>query len=315
MDLPRSRALIQLDGPRHIMPLEPVTPPDSAAWRVIHRPVTLTVIAVGLLVVAALALNLLGVGFQLVARAPGLRYVAPPIGAMAIVGLYCLFVSVVERRRSIEEFGRSGALAEFALGCAVGLTLSFSTFAILVLLGALHVVGFNPPHNMFLPLVSQFCTAVILEIILCGLAFRMVERWLGSWLALALMMATSGAVRFFGSGDTALALPATFAVMIETVLLFAIPYMMTRRLWAAIGLTAAWKIAQFALYVTATAIGLQGLVLSFMTGPDWLTGGRAGADASTPALCMSAILATALLIVAVRRGRIVRPAWQRGRPA
>ncbi|WP_375397124.1 type II CAAX prenyl endopeptidase Rce1 family protein [uncultured Sphingomonas sp.] len=312
-ELPRSRALVRLDGPGHIMPVEPVTPPGSKVWRVIHFPVMLAVVAIGLLFVSALAIGLIGFGFRFTAHIPGVRYLIPLIGATATITAYCLFVRIVERRSDIEELGARGWLTELVLGFCGGLALSFATFAVLSLLGALRVVGSNPPYVMLLPFVVQICTAIVLEIVVCGLGFRLVERLLGSWLTLLLAMIFFGTVRFFSDSQTPY---AVLAVALEAGLLFAVLYMVTRRLWAAIGLHAAWKFAQVGLYGDAVTAGEpHGYVLSILDGPDWLTGGRAGTDASIPGLCINALAMVVLLEVAVRRGRIVRPVWQRGRTA
>jgi membrane protease YdiL (CAAX protease family) len=164
---------------------------------------------------------------------------------------------------------------------------------------------------MLLPFVVKLSTAIILVIIVCGLGFRLVERLLGSWLSLLLTMIFFGVVRLFGDDATPL---AVLAVALEAGLLFAVLYMVTRRLWAAIGLQAAWKFAQVGLYGDAMTSGRpRGFLLSSLEGPDWLTGGRGGTDASVPALVLAALLVVALLAVAVRRGQIVRPVWQRGR--
>jgi membrane protease YdiL (CAAX protease family) len=310
-DIARSRALVRLDGPGHIMPVEPVTPPDSRVWRVIHLPMILAIVAAGLLFVAALAIAPLGMGFRSLTHVPGARYLLPLIGAAVTIALYCLFVRVVERRSYIEELGTRGWLKELGLGLCGGLALSFATFAILLLCGGLRIVGFNPPEVMVLPLVVQLSTAIILEIVVCGLGFRLVERLLGTWLSLLLLMIFFGALRLIVGTATPL---AVFAVALEAGLLFAVLYVVTRRLWAAIGLNAAWKFAQIAFYGNAmTTGGQRGFVLSSLEGPDWLTGGYAGADASIPAIALAALVVLALLVVAVRRGQIVRPVWQRGR--
>ena len=312
-DLPRSRALVRQDGPGHILPVEPVTPPGSAVWRIVHFPVMLASVAIGLLAAAALAVGLIGYGFRLFAHVPAVRFLVPLVGAMAITTGYFLFVRIVERRSDIEELSTREGLTEFGLGAGGGLGLSIVTFALLSALGNIRVTGFNSPDVMLLPFVVQLCTAVILEIVICGLGFRLVERFLGSWLALLLTAGFFGALRL-GAGNVTFF--AVFAVALDAALLFAIVYMVTRRLWAAIGLHSAWKFGQIGLYGDAVSAGEpQGLVRVVVNGPDWITGGISGTAASLPALFLTVLMVLALLTVAVRRGRIVRPAWQRSHTA
>jgi hypothetical protein len=55
----------------------------------------------------------------------------------------------------------------------------------------------------------------------------------------------------------------------------------------------------------------HGWLISTRTGPDWLSGGVFGAEASVVALIVCSACSALLLIVALRRGTIVPPAWQR----
>lgn len=293
------------------MPVEPVTPPDSTVWRAIHFPVGLGIVAAGLLLAVVFGIQLLGVALRLVPYVPGARYVVPLIAAAAILAFYWVFVRLVERRARVDEFEASGWLREFGLGAGIGLGVSLASFAALVLLGSLRVTGVNPAYVMLLPLVVQLCTAIILEILLRGVVFRLAERLLGSWLALLLIAGGVAAVAFLNDG----APPRTvLATVLQIGLVCAALYMVTRRLWAAIGLNAAWNFAQIALYgVAVSPTGPHGLIVSRMIGPDGMTGGEGGPNVSAPALVAHTLLLVALLTLAIRRGRIVRPMWQRGR--
>lgn len=293
------------------MPVEPVTPPGSTTWRILHFPVVLIILAVGWIVAAGLGVNLVEPALRSFNHVPGGRYLGPMFGATAIVAIYWVFVRFVERRRDIEELGTSGSLGELVLGFGAGLGLSAISFAILFIIGGVHVYGYNPPRVLLFPLVVQCCGAIILEIVLRGFFFRQVERLLGSWLSLILSAIAFGSLALLRDTFEPFAMVAD---ILNAGILFAAMYMVTRRLWAVIGLHAAWSLARIALYGSPmTANGPRGLVLSQVIGPDWLTGGRNGANASVPALVCSAVLVTILLITAVRRGHIVRPIWQRGR--
>lgn len=302
-NLARSRALVRLDGPGHIMPIEPVTPPDSKVWRIIHFPVGLAACAACLLGAAILGIKLLGFGLGYFTYVPGARYLVPLIGAAAIILVYLVFVRIVERRRDVEELGAAGWLSEVGLGFCGGLALCLTVFGVQAATGVISIEGFTLSRELPALVVTQVCTVICLELVLRGLVFRLAERLLGSWMAL------SASVVFFGGGVVLGGMPATWAIAagLQSGLLFAAVYMVTRRLWAVIGLHAAIGIAQVELY------GANGFVVSRVAGPDWLTGGAGGADASLPGLSMTALLVAALLVTAIRRGRIVRPIWQSGR--
>jgi hypothetical protein len=270
----------------------------------------LAIVAIGLLGVAALATVLMVFAFQYLGQIRGMRYLVALIGAAAAVLGYYIFVRVVERRTEIEELSAPGALKEMSLGFCGGLALSFATSAILSALGAFNVISINSPLVMASPFVLQFCTAVIVVIFVSGLGFRLVERLLGSWLTLLLTVCFFGAVRMLDQNATSVTM---VAVGLQAGLLFAVLYMVTRRLWAPIGLYAAWKFAQIAFDGnTLTASGPHGFFVSLLNGPDWLTGGPTGTATSVPAVVLTAITLLILLTITVRRGRLVRPFWQRG---
>jgi len=89
--------------------------------------------------------------------------------------------------------------------------------------------------------------------------------------------------------------------------------MLTRHLWAAMGLHAAWNFTQgwiFGLPVSG-GHGGTGLLNGQLTGPELLTGGAFGLEASLPAVIIATSAGVAILAVAVRKGGVVPPLWSR----
>jgi membrane protease YdiL (CAAX protease family) len=295
------------------MPIEPVTPDGSTTWRVVHFPVVLLVIAAIGIVMAGISVKLFGVGLRYFSYVPGARYLGPLVAAAAICIVYRLFVRVVERRPDVEELGTAGWLREVALGFGIGAAWSLAIFAVQLLIGGVRIVGFLPPHAVLLTIIVQLCASIILEIVLRGMLFRQVERVFGTWLTLLLVTICFALVSLSGASEEPF---AVLANAIDGGMVFSAMFIVTRRLWAAIGLHVAWFSAQVGLNgVPSIAGGQREFVLTQTAGPEWMTGGHAGVYASVPALLVSGLLVAALLVVAVGRRQIVRPAWRRGRPA
>ena len=83
-------------------------------------------------------------------------------------------------------------------------------------------------------------------------------------------------------------------------------YMLTRRLWAAIGLHAAWNFAQGGIYgIPVSGLASAGLLRERPSGPALLTGGAFGAETSLPALVLATGFGVALLAACVTRDRVV----------
>jgi membrane protease YdiL (CAAX protease family) len=222
---------------------------------------------------------------------------------------YLVLVFVVERRsprelalRALPTYGLAGFIAGFLL---------FSTVVgVLWLCGSYHVLGINA-HVDWLPavLVAGIGAGIGEEIITRGVLFRITEEGLGTWWALAISAAFFGLAHIFNPGAT---LWSSAAIAIEAGVLLALVFHVTRTLWACIGLHAAWNITQGTIYgIPVSGNSDKGWLMSSRTGPDWLSGGVFGAEASVVALAVCTSVSVVLLVIAVRRKSIVRPRWSR----
>jgi len=227
----------------------------------------------------------------------------------ATVGAYVLLVRLIERRplrelaaRSIFTFGLAGLLAGF---------LIFSTVVgLLWLFGSYHVLGLNARID-WLPefLVAGVGAGVGEEIVTRGVLFRTLEEGLGTWWALAISAVFFGGAHIFNPGAT---LWSSLAIAVEAGILLALVFHVTRTLWACVGLHAAWNLTQGLIYgIPVSGTSEQGWLQSSRTGPDWLSGGAFGAEASVVALVVCTSVSGVLLLIALRRGSIVRPRWSR----
>jgi len=222
---------------------------------------------------------------------------------------YLIMVKLVERRQLTELSPRT-LPALGTLGLAIGTGLISSVIGVLWLAGSYHVTGTNPGVN-WLPavLVAGVGAGIGEEIITRGVLFRMIEEGLGTWWALVISAVFFGAAHIFNTGAT---LWSSAAIAIEAGVLLALLYHVTRSLWVCIGTHMAWNILQGSLYgVAVSGSHADGLLVSTLTGPDWLSGGAFGAEASVVALLACSTVSAILLVIALRRGSIVPPAWQR----
>jgi hypothetical protein len=90
--------------------------------------------------------------------------------------------------------------------------------------------------------------------------------------------------------------------------------LLTGRLWLCAALHAGWNFFQdgiFSLAVSGHKVK-DGLLLTELSGPDWLTGGAFGIEGSAVDLAFLAMACSAMLLLAWRQGRFVQPAWKRG---
>ena len=146
---------------------------------------------------------------------------------------------------------------------------------------------------------------------MCGVLFRILEQGLGSWIALGLSAVVFGLMHAANPGATA---TSVFAIALEAGVLLAAAFMFSRRLWFVYGLHAAWNFCQGTLYgIPVSGTTADGWLVSTRTGPDWLSGGVFGAEASVVAIALCSACTLVLLRMALRNGTIVPPAWIRRR--
>lgn len=288
------------------------TPPDAPRQRrwLLSPPGRIAIFAawlVGLMVMLRFGLLALGMG----GNTPVLQQNLAQFVARALVPLaaYLILVKLIERRALVELAPRS-LLPQGLLGVLGGLLLFSAVVAVLWLAGSYHVSALRP-HAPWLGalLVVGLGAGIGEEIVFRGVLFRIVEEGLGTWWALGISALLFGAIHLANPGAT---LWSSAAIAIEAGLLFGMVYHVTRSLAVCMGLHAAWNFAQGTIYgIPVSGTGADGWLVSTRSGPDWLSGGAFGAEASVVALALCSLVTLGLLAVARRRGSIVPPAWRR----
>jgi hypothetical protein len=88
--------------------------------------------------------------------------------------------------------------------------------------------------------------------------------------------------------------------------------MMTRSLWLPMGLHAAWNFTEGEVFgVPVSGIPEHGLFQARISGPELLTGGAFGLEASIVAVVIATGAGVWFVCLAVRRGQVVQPWWVR----
>jgi hypothetical protein len=73
---------------------------------------------------------------------------------------------------------------------------------------------------------------------------------------------------------------APSALALEAGVMLGAAYLVTRRLWLAIGIHGAWNFTQAGIFsVPTSGIAMNGVFVGALGGPAWLSGGAFGAEA------------------------------------
>jgi uncharacterized protein len=290
------------------------TPADAPEWQrwVVLSPVGRIVffMITMIILITVVHLGLVESGFGDAKAPPMERALAKLLEqVLPSVIAYLLLVRLIERRKPRELSAR--ALPFWGgLGLVIGIVLFSAVAGVLWLLDVYHVTSTNPQADWLPALLTVGLGAGISEeIITRGVLFRIVEEGMGTVWALTISALFFGAAHIFNPGATAW---SSAAIAIEAGLMLGMLYHVTRSLWPCMGMHAAWNFVQGTVFgVPVSGTHADGWLLSYRTGPAWLSGGVFGAEASVVALLICSTFTLALFVIAWRRHSFVAPGWRR----
>jgi membrane protease YdiL (CAAX protease family) len=237
------------------------------------------------------------------------------IGAFLVIGLILIAYKLVIRHLGEEprdELAAHRAGRDLGLGLAGGFVLFSAIVGIAALADVYNIVGEGGTATLVATLITiAIVPAFIEEVLFRGILFRFLEQFGGSWFALALTSVLFGLGHIVNPNASAF---SSFAIAAEAGVMLGGLYMLTRSLWAPIGLHAAWNFTQGYIYdVPVSGFDQQGMVEAKLSGPELLSGGLFGLEASLIALLCATAVGVWLVVRAVRAGQLVRPWWVRRR--
>jgi CAAX protease family protein len=282
----------------------PVSRPGRG-WQVLQFPLTRIVVAAAVIVGVIVSVQVLG---HALGAAP-----SNALGSVLGLGLVALtsaayvgYVRVVERRRVV-ELAPQGAVGDVVRGVALGAALFGTTILVLCVVGAAAIGRGAGWTALITGLITALTAAVTEEILLRGVLFRIAEERLGTWIALGLSALMFGLLHAANPGAS---LVSTLAIALEAGILLAAAYAYSRRLWLPIGLHLGWNFTESGIFgAVVSGNTLPGMWSSRFTGPELLTGGAFGPEASVVAVAVCLIAAAVVILAARRRGTLVRPWW------
>lgn len=297
---------------------EIVSPPAVPRWRRIACNPLLRIL---IFVALAAAFSLLArwmtgaprTGLREMATASPLMLAGQALKAsLPIVLAYVVLVRVIEGRR-IDELAWPKLFPHSALGLLAGAGLMGMAAGLMAVAGSYRVEGVDASASLWFPLVMVgIVPGITEELIFRGVLFRIVEDSLGTWIAIAISGALFGLIHF---GNPNATWWSSVAIALEAGILLGMLYAWMRSLYVVMGLHAAWNFTQGGVLDIAVSGHEQPSLLKATTpGPEWVSGGEFGAEASV----LTVLLCLALSIYATRRamlaGQIRTPFWSRPKP-
>ncbi len=232
--------------------------------------------------------------------------VALGLGLVAMA-IYLAWGKFIERR-DVSELSLAGAGREWAIGALIGAGLYTCCVLILMMLGIYRIEGLNPWTYMIPAASMAVKSGIFEELVFRGVLFRSFEEMAGTWVGIIVSSFAFGFLHLINPDAT---IAGAAYITIEAGLLLAAAYLVTRRLWIAIGFHMMWNYVQSAVYsgIVSGGVAEPGLFRDKIEGPTFLTGGNFGMEQSVFALILCTGAGIILLIMARRRGHLVPVPW------
>jgi uncharacterized protein len=229
---------------------------------------------------------------------------------VAVAATLAIYKLAIRRlgARPRDDLPGKGAVGDTSLGIGVGAAVFAVVVGLAAVFGVYRIYGPGTLENAvpFL-MMGGVVAAFVEEVIFRGIVFRWVEEFGGSWLALAVSSALFG--HGLNHGATWF---STLAIAVEAGVLLGGAYMLTRSLWLAIGIHAGWNVTQGLVFdVPVSGFPVEGAVEAVLDGPELLTGGAFGLEASVLALVVATAAGVWMLWQARKGGCWVAPMWKR----
>jgi membrane protease YdiL (CAAX protease family) len=221
---------------------------------------------------------------------------------------YVFYCQTVEGRRvselSLEKSGRQ-LLAGFLMGFGfISLVMLFMGLS-----GGYRITGTRDLDALLPFLVMAIQSGIVEEIFSRGILFRITEEGLGTWWAVLLSAFVFGFLHSWNPNATVF---SSISIALTAGVILALLYVLTRKLWVPIGLHIGWNLTLGGIYGAPVSGGVPGgLLKSAFKGPDWLTGGAFGPEASVITLAVFLVTGAFLARRIILEKRGVDPLWRK----
>jgi membrane protease YdiL (CAAX protease family) len=226
------------------------------------------------------------------------------LAALMSIGLYGGAVMLAERRDPT-EIALHPALIELAAGLAIGALMMAITVAVLWATGCVTIAtrALGDPTRA---IAMSIQSGVLEETAFRLVVFRLLWRAFGVWAALALSALLFGVMHLPNPNATWF---SALCIAVEAGIMLAGFYILTGRVWSAIGVHAAWNFTQG--WVMGAAVSgtdwFDGGPLNVEPTPgvsEFLSGGQFGPEASVAGLFVGTAVGALTLYLARQRGRL-----------
>ena len=201
------------------------------------------------------------------------------ITAVVLLLLYNLLIRYVEANDACKIAPRKD-ISSIGNGLFIGFSYFIIVTVTMSLCGYYHIksIQFDWEKQLF-SFTLFFLVAVSEEIFFRGILFRMINRRWNIWAALVISALIFGGLHIFNDNAT---LWSSIAIAIEAGSLLGAAYAYSKNIWLPIGIHWIWTYTQGNIlgFPVSGEDNVTSIITPEISGPQWLTGGSFGAEAS-----------------------------------
>ena len=233
--------------------------------------------------------------------------VAVAEASIATAGYIFLFRAYDKRR--IHELSTKGFLNNAIIGFLTGILLQALFISIIYIAGTFLVIKVNPISTLLSPFAFGLAAGFVAEIIIIGIAFRLLEEQAGTIIALIVFIMLFAILHVNAKGATLVSVGAT---AMQAGFMLPAAYVFSRSLWLPVFLHFGWDFAEPGIFggVNPSTSITQGLLTSKIAGNSLLTGGETGPQNSLSSLLLCLLLGTIFIVLAKRKNNLIKPRWR-----
>lgn len=272
---------------------------DSIKRTIVKSPITKIILGL------SICLGAIIIGQQLFLKIPGVstlhtdlrNLIKGIVVSFLAIGSYSIFYRKYEKR-SITELSIKALGKSLFPGLLIGIGLQCLIILVIYLSGGFKIIATNPVSILIIPFTVAFTVAIIEEITLRGIIFRITEQKWGSTIALIISGVVFGGLHLINPHVTCIS-----ALCITVIGIFlSAAYMYTKSLWFPIAIHFAWNFTQNGIFgaITSGNEKTNSLLTTEITGPEFITGGQFGPEGAIQSLLFS-LIATVIIMLLLKK--------------
>ncbi len=234
-----------------------------------------------------------------------LRMVLTCTASVAGYWLYCRWIE----NRKMTEMDPRKLVRQTGLGLLLGFGFISLIMLLMAVFGGYKISGLNSIGILVPVLIMSLQAGIVEEILSRGIIFRIAEEGIGTWLSVILSAFIFGFLHIWNPNATVF---SSVSIALTAGVILAMLYVITRQLWIVIGMHIAWNFTLGGIYGAPVSGGdPAGLFKASFSGPEWLTGGPFGPEASVITLGVFILFGIFLIWKSIRDKSYVKPLWRK----